>query len=39
MSQDNIPEHFRQLIQEAKEQQLSELDLSNPYFVEDKTYY
>ena len=35
MSQDNIPEHFRQRIQEAKEQQLSELDLSNPYFAED----
>ncbi len=28
MSQDNIPEHFRQRIQAAREQQLEELDLS-----------
>ena len=35
MSQDTIPERFRQRIQKAKEQQLSELDLSNPYLAED----
>ena len=35
MNQDTIPERFRQRIQEAKEQQLEELDLSSDYWAED----
>ena len=32
----NIPEHFRRRIQEAKEQQLEELDLSSDWDTDDK---
>ncbi len=34
-SRDNIPERFRQRIQEAKEQQLEELNLSNHLGADD----
>ncbi len=34
-SRDNIPERFRQRIQEAKEQQLEKLDLSNDWKADD----
>ena len=35
MSQDNIPERFRQRIKEAKEQQLEEFVLSYESWAED----
>ena len=36
MGKGDIPEHFRRRIQEAKEKQLEELDLSNDYRTDDK---
>ncbi|MEM6611024.1 MAG: hypothetical protein AAF652_02005 [Cyanobacteria bacterium P01_C01_bin.72] len=35
MSEDNIPERFLKKIQQAKEQQLDELDLGNYHGVDD----